>query len=103
MQTVPDRPVGLHRSLPIVAWVEWKLVMVLKGKWNFRSCDSKTKSYTEQLAATKKCAIKGGKYLKYNKTSKVMEVNLQDQVAAAEAAGPGEEEGGTDVGATQAE
>ena len=42
MQTVPDRPVGLHHSLPIVAWIGWKLVMIIKGKWNFRSCDSKT-------------------------------------------------------------
>ena len=74
VQAVPDRPVGLHRSLLIVAWIEWKLVMLLKGKWKFRSCDSKTKSYTEQLANTRKLGLKGGKYVKYNPTAKVMEM-----------------------------
>ena len=92
MQTVPDRPVGLHRSLPIVAWIEWKLVMVLQGKWNFRSCDSKTKSYVGQLVNTKRLGLKGGKYVKYNPTENVMEINTPDQVA---------EEAAVEAGATQ--
>ena len=92
MQTVPDRPVGLHRSLPIVSWIEWKLVMVLQGKWNFRSCDSKTKSYVEQLANTKRLGLKGGKYVKYHPTENVIEINTPDQVA---------EEAAVEAGATQ--
>ena len=79
LQTVPDRPAGLHRSLPIVAWIEWKLVQILSGEWSFRSCDSKTKSYVDQLAATKKHSIKGGKYLRYNTGTKTMVVSLPDQ------------------------
>lgn len=97
MQTVPDRPVGLHRSLPIVAWIEWKLVMVLQGKWNFRSCDSKTKSYVEQLANTKRLGLKGGKYVRYNSTENVMEINTPDQVAE-EAAAAAVEAGATQGG-----
>ncbi len=85
MQTVPDRPAGLHRSLPIVAWIEWKLVQVLKGNWNFRSFDSKSKSYVEQLANTKKHALKGGKFVNYNNATKTMMITLPDQVAAQEA------------------
>ncbi len=96
MQTVPDRPVGLHRSLPIVAWIEWKLVMVLQGKWNFRSCDSKTKSYVEQVANTKRLGLKGGKYVKYNPTEKVMEISTPDQAVETQ------EEEAAEAGATQA-
>ena len=79
LQTVPDRPASLHRSLPIVAWIEWKLVQILSGEWSFRSCDSKTKSYVDQLANTQKHAIKGGKYLRYLTNSKTMVVCLPDQ------------------------
>ena len=84
LQTVPDRPAGLHRSLPIVSWIEWKLVQILSGEWSFRSCDSKTKSYVDQLANTKKYAIKGGKYLRYNTTAKTVVICLPDQAAGEE-------------------
>lgn len=95
LQTVPDRPAGLHRSLPIVAWIEWKLVQILTGEWSFRSCDSKSKSYVDQLANTKKHAIKGGKYLRYNVGAKTMVVCLPDQAAE-------EPEWGTQAAGTQA-
>ena len=41
LQTCPERPSGMHTSVPIVAFVEWKLLMVLEGKWNFRLESSK--------------------------------------------------------------
>ena len=41
LQACPERPAGLHTSAPCVAFIEWKLINILEGRWNFRMESSK--------------------------------------------------------------
>ena len=53
LQTCPSVPAGLHMSIPVVAWIEYKLVEILMGNWDFRGESGATNKYKTVLAHLK--------------------------------------------------
>ena len=87
LQACPERPAGLHTSAACVAFIEWKLINILEGHWNFRM--ESTKDGKKNLATfihhfIIRTARPTSKLVSYSRVTKMLTLHSLEPEAAVE-------------------